>query len=136
MPRISAEARSAAALREGGQHPKPPECLGRRAKAIWREIVEDRPVDFFRPGARTLLANYCAMAAVQEQNIRTLDEDPLNPEFQRLVRDMSTSLNMTAAKLRLSIQSALRCESGKLDEKEPSTKGRGVKETCCLAETW
>jgi phage terminase small subunit len=51
MPRQSAEARSAAAFRQGGKHPVPPKHLSDDAKALWREMVEDRPVDYFRPGA-------------------------------------------------------------------------------------
>jgi phage terminase small subunit len=136
IPRISAEARSAAHWREGGEHPKPPSYLSKRAKAVWREIVEERPVDYFRSGARELLAQYCAMAAVQENNIRAMEEDPLNPEFQRLVRDMANSLNMTAAKLRLSIQSALRTDRANWTRRRRRPRVSAARRRCCLAATW
>jgi phage terminase small subunit len=61
MPRQSAEARSAAVWREGGEHPKPPKHLSTAAKAVWREIVDCRPVDFFQPGALHLLEQLCVM---------------------------------------------------------------------------
>jgi hypothetical protein len=117
MPRASPEARAAAAWRGGGRHPKPPRFLSAGAKDLWREIVEERPIDFFRSGALTLLTQFCEMAVAQEVNLRAMQENPLNPKYQRLVRDMANSLNMTAAKLRLSIQSALRTESAMLDER-------------------
>jgi hypothetical protein len=86
-----------------------------------REIVECRPIDFFQPGSLTLLAQFCVMAMAQEANLRAMQIDPANREVQKRVRDMAQCLNTTAQKLRLSIQSALRSESGKLTEREPSS---------------
>ena len=98
--------------------------MSKGAKKIWLEIVGERPVDYFRSGARTLLAQFCEMAATQEENMAMMRADPLNPEFQKLVRDMGNSLNMTAAKLRLSIQTNYRPDNGKMAEKEASPEGK------------
>jgi hypothetical protein len=67
MPRKSVAAR----LIEGGQpSPKPlpaPAHLSATARRLWDDIVVDRPADHFRPGARELLASYCAISAELEQ---------------------------------------------------------------------
>jgi hypothetical protein len=61
MPRISAEARAAAVFRSGVAGQEPPEHLTVAAKRLWREIVDDRPADFFRPGSLQLLEVFCQL---------------------------------------------------------------------------
>src|SRR5579859_6634031 len=63
MPRISAEARSAAVFRAGAEPVGPPAHLCRAAAAIWREIVASKPADWFDVGARPVLASYCTISA-------------------------------------------------------------------------
>jgi phage terminase small subunit len=58
MPRISAEARSAAAHRAGGKPPPPPAHLPADAAAVWKEIAASKPPDWFDPGSLGLLENY------------------------------------------------------------------------------
>jgi hypothetical protein len=55
MARQSLEERSAAAWRAGDRHPVAPKTLSIRAKKVWREVVECRPPDYFRPGSLVLL---------------------------------------------------------------------------------
>jgi hypothetical protein len=121
---MSAEARSAAVWREGGQHPEPPASLSKEAKRLWNEIVRARPIDYFQPGSRTLLAQFCEMAVEQDENLRVMRENRGDPDAQRVVRDMAQTLNMTATKLRLTIQTEVDRKSGKLDEKEPTARGK------------
>ena len=65
MARISAENRSGSVWRAGTKHPRPPAHLTPAAKRIWREVVECRPADFFRPGALHLLETFCEGVATQ-----------------------------------------------------------------------
>lgn len=118
MPRASAEARSAAAWREGGQHPKPPAHLSRDAKVVWKDIVGTRPVDFFAPGSLHLLEQFCAATVAQRANMAALEVDPTDHAAIERFAKLGTLLNTTAQKLRLSIQSALRTEDRKNDERE------------------
>jgi phage terminase small subunit len=84
MPRISAEARTAAHWQGGGQHPKPPSDLSNAAKAVWREIVDCRPVDFFRPGALHLLEQLCVATVAARHVAKLIEDDPANPEYIQL----------------------------------------------------
>ncbi len=124
MPRISAEARSAAAWRQGGKHPQPPKEFDADEKAVWREIVECRPVDFFQPGALHLLEQLCVATVAARKVAAIVRERPGNSEAAKLYLSYAHQCAMHCTKLRLSIQSALRTESGKLDEREPTAKGQ------------
>jgi phage terminase small subunit len=125
MPRQSAEARSGAAWRDGGgTHPQPPKHLSRGAREVWREIVECRPVDFFQPGSLHLLEQLCVATVAARQIAETVEESPDDQAAAGLYLKYMQRCAMHCQKLRLSIQSALRTESGKLDEKEPSVRGR------------
>jgi hypothetical protein len=128
LPRQSAEARSAAVWREGGQHPQPPKHLSRAAKAVWHEIVDCRPVDFFQPGSLHLLEQLCVMVVASRKIADLVEQDPLNKGAADAYTAYVQRCAMHCQKLRLSIQSALRTESGKLDEKEPSGRGKRVKD--------
>jgi hypothetical protein len=117
MPRSSAESLAGAAYRAGGKPPQPPKHLSVKARALWREITTSRPVDFFSPGATTLLAGFCEMAAAQEGNLRALAGSPADLELQKAAREMATILNSTAVKLRLAVSSSVRADAGILNEK-------------------
>jgi hypothetical protein len=124
MPRASPEARAAAALRQGGKHPRPPAYLGAEEKAVWREIGECRPVDFFQPGALHLLEQLCIMTVAARRIGVEVQERPADADAAKLYVEYASRCAMHCQKLRLSIQSALRTESGKLDEKDPSSRGQ------------
>jgi hypothetical protein len=119
MPRMSAESLAGAAYRAGGKPPAPPKHLSARARTIWCEITTSRPVDFFLPGATTLLAGFCEMAAAQESNLRALAASPSDLEMQKAAREMATTLSSVAVKLRLAVSSSVRADAGILTEKEP-----------------
>jgi hypothetical protein len=124
MPRQSAEARSAAFLRRGGKHPSPPANLSDDAKKLWREIVEDRPVDFFRPGALELLEQLCIMVVSARRVGAYFQERPGDKEAADQYLKLSHQCAMHCQKLRLSIQTEVDRKSGQLDEKEPTPKGQ------------
>jgi hypothetical protein len=76
MPRISDEARSAAVFRARVIRWPPPRRLSAAAKTLWREILSDRPVDFFRPGSFELLEQYCELTVQQRKVIKWLTSTP------------------------------------------------------------
>jgi hypothetical protein len=126
MARMSPESRSAAAYLSGGSPPRPPAHLARRAAAIWRDIVRSRPVDFFKPGALSLLANFCSLAAVQEVYLRDLAADPHNPELQQTVCRVAGAMNSAATKLKLTPSAVHDRKAGILTEKgEPEGAASG-----------
>lgn len=123
MPRSSADEIAAAVWREGGRHPQPPKHLARDARAVWREIVESRPVDFFAPGSLHLLEQFCVTVIAQRHISARLQADPGDLETAKLHKEYGTLSATLATKLRLSIQSALRTESGKNSERAPALGG-------------
>lgn len=124
MPRQSAEAQSAAFYRRGGKHPTAPEHLSDDAKKLWKEIVEDRPIDYFRPGALHLLEQLCIMTVAARQVGASLQENPDDEVSAALYLKYTHQCAMHCTKLRLSIQTEVDRKAGQLDEKEPTTKGR------------
>lgn len=138
MPRVSAEARAASSWRNGGIAIDPPKRLSAEAKALWREIVEDRPSDFFRPGAHELLAQFCEVSVAQRAALAELallnqasgDESEMvdralaMPAVVKRVRELGAVVLSTAAALRLSVQAEVDRKSGKLTETAPKSKGR------------
>ena len=120
MPRLSADARAAAAFRTGGHRP-PPRGLCPRARAIWRAIVLERPVDWFDAGSAPLLRIYVVLAAYAEQlEVRLVAGD--RRALGELVRT-SRTMTTLAVKLRLSVQSTVRRDAGMLDERLPVPAG-------------
>ena len=109
MPRKSAEEQAAARFRGNptGQHPQPPAGMPAPAAGIWREIVEARAVDYFKPGSLHLLEQFCRLVIVQRYNMDILDLNPGDDEALSRVTKASASLTTLATKLRLSIQASV-----------------------------
>lgn len=123
MPRASAEARSAAALRAGGKRPDPPASLSEDAAALWRQIMADKPLGWFDAGALPLLRLYCVTATRAEEVERLLiatdvAADDAGEVEKRLVK-LNGSCTTLATKLRLSVQAAVDRRSRMLDENGP-----------------
>ena len=76
MPRRSAEDRAAATWRARGEPPPPPKHLGRKARAVWREIAKSRPPDFFPIGALPLLESFCAASVATRELAVAVESDP------------------------------------------------------------
>jgi hypothetical protein len=119
MPRVSVEAKSAALFRAGAAHRPPPRRLCAAAKALWREIIGDRPVDYFRPGSFEALEQFCEFTIEQRRAIRSLKAASAEdyPARLRVTRDLTSMLAVLARQLRLSVQAGSRYDAGKTDEK-------------------
>src|SRR5262245_7980069 len=122
MPRPSAEDRSGAAWRAGGKYPSPPKHLSDDAKALWWEIVKDRPVDYFRPATLQLLEQLCIMTISARRVSAWLQERPGDQEGAALYLKYAHQCAMHCTKLRLSIQTEVDRKSAKLDEREPEQR--------------
>jgi hypothetical protein len=119
MPRISAEAKSAAAFRAGAARRPPPKRLSAPAKAIWREILEDRPVDWFRPGSYELLEQFCEVSVQQRKKLAELRRAGSEgyPVVLKATKDLAAMAVALATKLRITVLSDVDRRSGKLAEK-------------------
>lgn len=121
MPRISAEARSAAVYRAGGKASAPPSELSDGAKKLWRSIVSCKPVSWFDGGSLPILARYCeAMAQAEriEDELRRLVDvtDPVYLKLTQALISLNANCTTMAVKLRLSVQNNIDRKSRKLDE--------------------
>jgi hypothetical protein len=133
VPRISSEARSAATWRVvSDDRLEPPSYLSREAKALWREVVESRPADYFRPGSSYLLEGFVETVATQRCALKELararrvaDPDRLM-QAVKAVRELTAMMNSTAIKLRVSVQTEVARKSGTLDEKVPVAEDPGL----------
>jgi hypothetical protein len=128
MPRISIEDRSASAFRAGTARREPPRHLRAPAKRLWREIVDDRPVDWFRPGSYELLEQYVEFAVQQRALVKALarlgaDDDDY-PRLLRSVTRLTLTMATLSVRLRLSVQSDVDRRSGKTAEKGDGERDR------------
>ena len=120
----------------GARHPKAPAHLSPVAKRVWREVVEGRPPDFFRPGALYLLETFCEGVATQREHFTMLrrvraeaedidegvDRRPLamrDDVAVKKVKEFGLMLAAVASKLRISVQAEVVRGSGRIDEREP-----------------
>ena len=117
MPRKSAEDRAAAAWRAGGEPPKPPKYLSRKAKALWREIVASRPADYFAPGATQLLESFVVASVAARELAPKIAADPGDRGLAEAFRRHSAVMATMATKLRLAVSSAIKPHSGRLTER-------------------
>ena len=121
MPRLSDEARGAAAWRRGGQAPEPPSYLPKEARALWHAITRSRPVDFFDAGSAVLLENYIVFAVHSRAVFKRLAAAS-EADSGRLTRQaalIASVLSMLATKLRISVQARVGSRASLLDEGSP-----------------
>jgi hypothetical protein len=135
MPRKSLEGRSVVSSRKasGGGH-APPRDMTPPAKALWRRIILSKPYDWFDPGSLVLLAQYCELAVQSDllvarrreldlpspdENLPISVDSALAEALERRISSHVMMLTNLATKLRLSVQSAVRRDDGRLDEKRP-----------------
>jgi phage terminase small subunit len=126
MPRISAEAKSAAAFRAGIARRKPPRHLSAAAKRLWREIVEDRPVDYFRPGSYEALEQFCEYTIQLRGTLKVLRRAS-SEDYPRVLRSaarLSAVLAPLARRLRLSVQASSRYDASKTGERGDGARDR------------
>jgi hypothetical protein len=118
MPRISAEAKSGAAFRAGGVR-RPAPGMSAAAKVIWREIVADRPVDWFRPGSFELLEQFCEVVVQQRKKQAELRQAS-SEDYEvilKATKDLAAMSVALATKLRITVVADVHVRSGKLSEK-------------------
>ena len=110
MPRPSSERVQHRCGEAGSKHPAPPSHLSTSAQQMWKEIVEARPSDYFKPGALHLLEQFCEIMVVQrdalvELSCATVGDEPGRlTAAVRVVKDLGTVLTTTATKLRITVQ--------------------------------
>lgn len=100
--------------------PEPPIGLSKAAAALWVDITESLPADFFRAGDLPLLQSYCISsdrknlldAAILKDGM-THNGD-INPAL-KVSRDEATLMASLAVKLRLCQSSRTRPESASLN---------------------
>ena len=125
MPRKSAEERAGAVWRSGGALPAPPKHLGREARAVWRETIKSRPVDFFPRGVLPLLEDFCVATVVMRKVTVSIQEDPIDQALVDTFKKFAGIKASLATKLRL-VNTASRA-SGIHDERgghDPLIGGR------------
>jgi len=120
MPRKSAEARGTAAV-VGAMTLRAPRELSAEAKVHWRRIVDSRPADFFTEGNIQLLAQYCRTLVQLDRATEIVEAmPPIGEAYAEAVQTMARLNAMSvvlATKLRLTIQSALRGDYAKNNER-------------------
>src|SRR5215203_3159941 len=97
----------AGAFYRAGTPAAPPKALSGRARAIWKEIVAAKPLDWFDGGSLGLLADHCRTQARLEDCWRGLDRLPVGCEEARLVmrelRVLNTNFATSSRLLRLTV---------------------------------
>jgi hypothetical protein len=126
MPRMSAEARSAAAFRSGIKRRDPPARLEGAERSLWREILADRPVDFFRPGSFELLEQYVIVTVRLRDllaRLRSAGPKEIGPVTLSIGR-LSTVSSTLARLLRLTNQADIDQHSRAISEKGDGKRDR------------
>jgi hypothetical protein len=130
MARASASERSGAFYRADTAAREPPRDLSQRAKAIWREIVRAKPIDWFDGGSVGLLADHCETQARLEQCWVVLRRLPAGCDDARVilaeVKILRPNFGRSAALLRLPVQYAVERQAAKAGEKAPEAQGEAL----------
>lgn len=97
------------------------------AKALWREIVADRPVDFFRPGSLDLLEAFCQITIEQQRVVRVLARTRVATgdylDLQKMAARNTAMLTTLGSKLRLTVQADVDRHSRKSGERGDASVG-------------
>lgn len=101
------------------------------ARAIWLEIVNDRPVDFFRPGQYETLKAFCEVSIEQSRLLYILTRTRVGTgdyiELQKAAARNTVMLTSLGKTLRLTVQAGTDGRSKKLDERGGGApKGDGL----------
>lgn len=98
------------------KRPKPLRDMTKRAKSLWREIVDSLPPDYFRPSDLPLLRSYCEAASswelanlkVQEygSTVKTSWGERVSP-WVTMRKEMTGEMRDCATKLRLCVNSRM-----------------------------
>lgn len=93
-----------------------------RAKAIWKQVVASKPVDWFDAGSLILLRSFCVIAAdAQELEEKANEIGGRDEAVIESLRKSALALTTLGTKLRLTVQANVEWESRKNGEKGPKT---------------
>jgi hypothetical protein len=113
---MSPEARAAAMFRQG-KAPAPPAHLDKEAKRLWRSITSAYPTDFFAAGTEPLLEAYVIAMQMHRFYQEMWSLNPGDEDITKRLCMVTSTLNTTAQKLRISNSARIPKKSGILDEK-------------------
>lgn len=120
MPRISAEHRAAIAYLSGCNPPPAPAKLDPEAVAIWRRIVQAKPIGWFDESSLGLLGLYCTTLVKAQQvavELAPLEVHAAGVErLERRLTRLNSSCIALATKLRITVQASVNRHSRILDE--------------------
>ena len=127
MPRKSPAEKAAAFYRAGKKPSEPPSELSQRAKALWREIVRVKPIDWFDAGSLGLLADHCETQVRLEECWAALRGLPVGCKEAKAIIDevrvLRANYGRSAQLLRLVVQWAVDRHSAKAAERSPEAEG-------------
>jgi len=130
MPRTSAAERAGAFYLADKTARVPPKALSARARAIWREIVNSKPLDWFDGGSVGLLADHCETQARLEECWTCLRRMPVGCDEAKAilaeVKILRPNYGRTAALLRLGVQYAVDRRATLAGEGAPDAKGEAL----------
>jgi len=123
----SAANRGGAFYRADNTVREPPKELSQRAKAIWREIVRSKPLDWFDGGSFGLLADHCETQARLEECWIVLRRLPVGCGEARAimteVKILRPNFGRSAALLRLPVQYTVDRRATLAGERAPEGHG-------------
>lgn len=123
----SAAEKAAAFYRAAKTAKLPPKDLSTRAKAIWREIVKAKPVDWFDVGSLGLLADHCETQARLEECWRRLRRLPVGSSEVKLVmleiRTLRPAYISSSRLLRLTVAWGIERQAAKAGESAADAQG-------------
>jgi hypothetical protein len=122
MPRRhSAEERAGSFYRAGRKSAPPPKVLSPRAKAIWRQIVSAKPIDWFDGGNHGYLADHCEeQARLEAIWVELRQVAPGTKESRNLTAELKAvrgNLATSARHLRLTVQETIQRAAAKTSER-------------------
>jgi len=123
----SAANRGGAFYRADNTIREPPKELSQRAKAIWREIVRAKPLDWFDGGSLGLLADHCETQARLEECWGILRRLPAGSDDARWimaeVKVLRPNYATSSRLLRLTVSAGIERQAAKAGEKAPEGQG-------------
>lgn len=119
--------RSGAFYRADNTVREPPKELSQRAKAIWREIVRAKPLDWFDGGSLGLLADHCETQARLEECWAILRRLPAGSGEARAImgelKVLRPNYATSSRLLRLTVSAGIERQAAKAGEKAPEGQG-------------
>jgi hypothetical protein len=119
MPRLTPTALAAQAWRTSTK-PKPSRGMSPAARAVWRQIVDDRPGDWFRASNLHLLEQLCEVVIAQRAALARLRADPTDKDRVQTVATLGNLAIALSTKLRLTVQADVTRQSRQVDRREPN----------------